>query len=192
MKKDDINDLFLGGMSILQVYGCIQQEKVMVAIHPRCKHTYINVYLTHRLQVPTNNICSTQVDGEHAQVFKDLKITMDKYALHYDFHAIDMDNADIVLGYPWMNSVGTINLNVDNKFLKLWYKKKKVTLQDISLTTQEEPQGAPIGTYTWNLVVIHLDALDHESVVVDTIDDTTSQADMPKNGHYNENNLKWK
>ena len=135
MKKDDTNGLFSCGMFILQVYGCIQQEKVIVEIHPSCKHNYINVDLTHRLKVPTNNICSTQVDGEHVQVFKDLKITMDKYALHSDFHAIDMDNVDIVLGYPWMQSVGTINLNVEKKFLKLWYKKKKVTLQDISLTT---------------------------------------------------------
>ena len=68
------------------------------------------------------------MDGGNVQVFKDLKITMDKYALHSDFHAIDMNNVDIVLGYPWMKSVGTININVEKKFLKLWYKKKKVTL----------------------------------------------------------------
>jgi hypothetical protein len=48
---------------------------------------------------------------------------------------MDMDNVDIVLGYPWMQSVGTINLNIEKNILKLWYKKKKVTLQDISLTT---------------------------------------------------------
>ena len=70
-----------------------------MAIHSSCKNNYINVDLTHRLKVPRNNICSTQVDGEHVQVFKDLKITMDKYALHSDFHAIDMDIVDIVLGY---------------------------------------------------------------------------------------------
>ena len=102
VKKDDTNGSFSCGMFILQVYGCIQQYKVIVAIHPSCKNNYINVDLTHMLQLPTNNICRTQVDGEHVQVFKDLKITMDKYALHSDFQAIDMDNVDIVLGYPWM------------------------------------------------------------------------------------------
>jgi hypothetical protein len=114
MKQDNTNTngLSLGGISLLQVHGCIQQEKVIVSIKPSCKHNYINVDLTHRLKVLTNSICSTQVDGEHVQVFKDLKITMDKYVLHYDFHAIDMDNVDVVLGYPWMQSVGAINLNV--------------------------------------------------------------------------------
>jgi hypothetical protein len=39
-----------------------------------------------------------------------------------------MDDVDIILGYPWMDLVGTVNINVQKKFLKLWYKKKKITL----------------------------------------------------------------
>jgi hypothetical protein len=35
---------------------------------------------------------------------------------------------DIVLRYPWIESVGTININVQKKFLNLWYKKNKITL----------------------------------------------------------------
>jgi hypothetical protein len=37
---------------------------------------------------------------------------MDKYVLHFDFHAKDMVDVDIVLGYPWMESIATININV--------------------------------------------------------------------------------
>jgi hypothetical protein len=127
VKKDkkSTRDLFSCDNFILQVHGCIQQEKVIVSINPSCKHNFINVNLAKRLQVPTKNIQSTQVEGENVQIFKDLKITMDKYVLHSYFHAIDMDDVDIVLGYPWMDSVGTININVQKKFLKLWYKKKK-------------------------------------------------------------------
>jgi hypothetical protein len=50
-----------------------------------------------------------------------------------------MDEVDIVLGYPWIEFMGTININVKNKFLKLWYKKKKITLQDVSLSKTEGP-----------------------------------------------------
>ena len=49
-----------------------------------------------------------------------------------------MDDVDVVLGYPWMDSIGTVNINLQKKFLKLWYRKKKITLQDISLSKQEE------------------------------------------------------
>jgi hypothetical protein len=30
---------------------------------------------------------------------------MDKYVLHFDFHAIEMDDVDIILGYPWMDQL---------------------------------------------------------------------------------------
>ena len=62
---------------------------------------------------------------------------MDKYVFHGDFYASDMDNMDVVLGYPWMESMGTININVQKTFLKLWYKKKKITLQYISISHKQ-------------------------------------------------------
>lgn len=47
------------------------------------------------------------------KMFKFLKIwKLLKYVLQSDFYAIDMDDVDIVLGYPWMNLVGMININV--------------------------------------------------------------------------------
>ena len=83
-------------------------------------HNFINVQLVNRLQVLVKNIQSIQVEDENVQIFKDLKITMDKYVLHLDFHAMDMDEVDIVLGYPWIESVCTININVQRNFFKLW------------------------------------------------------------------------
>jgi hypothetical protein len=117
------------------------KEKVIVSINPSCQQNFINVQLVNRLQVPTKNIQSTQVEGENVQIFKDLKITMDKYVLHSDFCAIDMNDVDVILGYPWMETIGTININVEKKFVKLWYKKKKITLQDVSLSKKEGPMG---------------------------------------------------
>ena len=82
-------------------------------------HNFINDKLAKSLKLPIKNVCRTHIDGEHIQVFKNLKITMGNYVLHSNFQARDMDNMDIVLGYPWMKSVGTINLNIEKKFLKL-------------------------------------------------------------------------
>ena len=84
----------------------------------------------------------TQVNNEEVKIYKDLKISMDKYVLHSDFYASDMAKVDVVLGYPWMESVGTININVQKKFLKLWYKKKKITLQDTSINKHVESKEA--------------------------------------------------
>jgi hypothetical protein len=62
---------------------------------------------------------------------------MGKYVLHSDFYAMDMDEVDIVLGYTWIESMGTININVQKKFLNLWYKKNKITLQDVSISKKD-------------------------------------------------------
>jgi hypothetical protein len=67
---------------------------------------------------------------------------MDKYVLHSDFYSMDMDEVEIVFGYPWIESVGAININVKKKFLNLWYKKTKITLQDVSLSKKDDPMEA--------------------------------------------------
>ena len=94
-----------------------------------------------------------------------------------------MDNVDIVSGYPWMQLVGIININIEKKFLKLSYKKKKVTLHDISLTTLEDPKGEPTNTSTGTLEVIPIETSDDESMVAKTIVYTTTQEYMTQNVH---------
>jgi hypothetical protein len=47
-----------------------------------------------------------------------------------------MDDVEIILRYPFMDLVGTINVNVQKTFMNLSYKKNKITLKDISLTNQ--------------------------------------------------------
>jgi hypothetical protein len=62
--------------------------------------------------------------------------------LHSDFEALDMGDEDIVLGYLWIESVGTININVQKKFLNISYKKKKITLHNVSVSKKDGPMEA--------------------------------------------------
>jgi hypothetical protein len=67
---------------------------------------------------------------------------MDKYVLHSNFHAIDMNDVDVILGYPWMESIGTININVPKKFLSNFgIRKIKLHCKDMSLSKKEGPTG---------------------------------------------------
>ena len=87
---------------------------------------------------------------------------MDKYVLHSYFHAIGLDDVDIILGYPWTESTGTININVQKKYLKLWYKKNKITLQDISLTKEEGANSPHEEVLGRKVMVVPMDTLDEE------------------------------
>jgi hypothetical protein len=60
--------------------------------------------------------------------------------LHLEFHVIDMDVVDIILRYPWLELVVMVNINVKKNFMKIWYKKKRITLQDISLMSNKGPR----------------------------------------------------
>ena len=74
-----------------------------------------------------------------------------------------------------MKSVGTININIENKFSKLRYKKKKVTLQDISLSQPVAPKVVHDAVSMGTLEVIPIATLDDESMVTDTLDDTVAK-----------------
>ena len=93
------------------------------------------------MKVPTKYIQITHVDGENFQIFKDLKITMDK-CVAFRILFFRYGCVDVVLGYLWMQSVGTVNFNVEKKFVKIWYKKKKIALQYMSLLPQTETEKA--------------------------------------------------
>ena len=159
-------------ISLLQVHGLIQKEKIIVSINPSCKQNLISVNLAKKLQVPAKHIENTQVDDKDVQIYKDLKLSMDKYVFHGDFYASDMNNTDVVLGYPWMELVDTININVQKKFLKLWYKKKKITLQDISINKQVESLKVDLED------VPGTDILEDEPLMIDN--QTQTEAEVEK------------
>ena len=104
---------------------------------------------------------------------------MDKYVLHSNFYTIDMYDLDVVLGYPWMDSIGIVNINLQKKFLKLWYKKKKITLQDISLFKQENVS-------TRKLVVAPADTSEEDSMVESEEETIKEHEEIPQEEHGNE------
>ena len=44
------------GISLLQIHGLLQKEKIIVSINPSGKHNFINVNLAKKLQVPAKHI----------------------------------------------------------------------------------------------------------------------------------------
>ena len=42
-------------------------------------------------------------------------------------------DGDIILGLPWIKTLGTFILNSEKKFLTFSYKKKRITFQDITM-----------------------------------------------------------
>ena len=47
-------------------------------------------------------------------------------------------DSDIILGLPWIKTLGTFILNAEKKFLTFSYKKKRITFQDIRMKSNLE------------------------------------------------------
>ena len=47
-------------------------------------------------------------------------------------------DGDLILGLPWIETLGTFILNAEKKFMIFPYKKKKITLQDINMKSESE------------------------------------------------------
>ena len=48
-------------------------------------------------------------------------------------------DGDIILGLPWIKTLGTFILNVEKKFLTFSYKRKRITFQDITMKSEIKP-----------------------------------------------------
>jgi hypothetical protein len=66
---------------------------------------------------------------------KDLQVTIDGYKFISKFNVTPMfdKDIDIILGSTWLETLGTFILNMKKKFLTFSYRKKKITLQDITM-----------------------------------------------------------
>jgi hypothetical protein len=73
--------------------------------------------------------------GNEQYEIKDLQLTIDDYKFISQFNVTTMyrEGVNIILGSPWIETLGTFILNMKKKFLSFSYKKKKITLQDVTM-----------------------------------------------------------
>jgi hypothetical protein len=101
-----------------------------------------------------------------------------------------MDDVDIFLGYPWMDSIGTINISVKKTFFKVWYEKTKIKLKDISLTKQEGTKGELEEVLVEKLNAVPTKKSSEESKVESKEEPTKSHQENPQEVHEKEENIR--
>jgi hypothetical protein len=79
------------------------------------------------------------------------------------FHAIDVEYVDIFVGYHFIDLIGIVNINVKKKFMKIWYKKNKVTLQNISSSKCQGKKVAHEEELVGKLIILPMDTSNDES-----------------------------
>jgi hypothetical protein len=127
--------------SLLKVNGIIQGKNINIAICPNARKNHINVDLANQLMVLEPNIIEndTCLSDEKYEI-NNLQLSIGDYKFIGQFNVVSMyqDSVDIILGSTWVHILGTFVFNTRRKFFTFSYKKKKITLQDVTMKSISE------------------------------------------------------
>jgi hypothetical protein len=89
--------------------------------------------ITNQLQIPKSSIEKVKLWNEDK--INNLSLRIDNYIFESQFivKIIDLEDVYIVLGFDWMETLGMLFLNAQNKILTFFYKKKRITSQDFTM-----------------------------------------------------------
>jgi hypothetical protein len=126
---------------LLKVNGIIQGKNINIGIFLTARKNHINVDLTNQLMVLEPNIIENDMClSDEKYDIKNLQLSMGDYKFIAQFNVVSIyeDNVDIILGSTWVDTLGTFIFNTRRKFLIFSYKKKKITLQDVTMKSISE------------------------------------------------------
>jgi hypothetical protein len=109
---------------ILKIEGYIKNKKVIVLIDYGSTHNFIHYKLARDLNCfvyPTPKFQVMIVDGGNINFLgkcNKINLTMGEYVMNSTMIAIPMGGADVVLGIQWLQSLGTMDFNFQELFMK--------------------------------------------------------------------------
>jgi hypothetical protein len=122
--------------SLLEVNEIIQGNNINIVVCSNGRKNHIKVDLANQLLVLIPNIIEndTCFSNEKYEI-KNLQLSIGDYKFIAQFNVVSMyqDTVDIILGSTWVDTLGSFIFNTRKKFLTFSCKKKKITLQDVTM-----------------------------------------------------------
>ena len=83
--------------------------------------------MANQLIIPKTSIIETKDLFGNKYDIKDLSLTLEdyKFVSNFEVTTIYEKEVDIILGSTWLETLGSLILNLEKKFLMFSYKKKK-------------------------------------------------------------------
>jgi excinuclease UvrABC ATPase subunit len=117
----------------LKIEGYIKKKKVIVLIDSGSTHNFIHYKLAKALNCfvyPAPEFQVMIADGGTINCSgkcNKINLTMGEYVMNSPMIAIPMGGADVVLGIQWLQSLGTVDFNFQELFMKFHWKEKKLS-----------------------------------------------------------------
>jgi hypothetical protein len=124
-------------LQTLKIKGYIKKKKVIVLIDSGSTHNFIHyklakdlncfVYLAPEFQVMIVDGGTINCSGKCNKI----NLTMGEYVMSSPMIFIPMGGAGVVLGIQWLQSLGTVDFNFQELFMKFSLEGKEIELTDI-------------------------------------------------------------
>jgi hypothetical protein len=121
----------------VKIEGYIQKKKVIVLIYSGSTHNFIHcklakalncfIYPASEFQVMISNGGTINCSGKCHKI----NITMGEYVMNSPMISIPMGGVDVILGVQWLQSLGTMDFNFQELFMKFSLEGKKFELRGI-------------------------------------------------------------
>ena len=120
--------------TLFNIKGSLAGRDIIISISPTERSNYVSPKCANQLVIPESNIVETNFFGKQYDI-SNLHLNIGYYTFTSKFtvQTLSFNDSDIVLGSPWMKTLGSFILNTKKKFLTFSYKKKKIMLQDVTL-----------------------------------------------------------
>ena len=114
---------------MLKFNGIFDESPIAIAICPSNKESFINIDVANQVQVQE----SMKNESSKDQIEVSLQIDDYHFAGQFTVASIDDHLIDIMLGYNWLETLGTFSINEKKKYITVFHEKKKITLEDFSV-----------------------------------------------------------
>ena len=126
------------GKALFNIKGTLAGKDVIISISPTENANYITPKIANQLVIPESNITEKlELDLFRNKIYDiaNLQLNIEDYTfvLQFSVQILWNNQGDIILGSPWMETVGFVILNTMKKFLTFSSKKKNLTLQDVTV-----------------------------------------------------------
>jgi len=122
----------------LKLFGDIKGTNVMVLIDSGIIHNFIDhwvaknlnifIYLTANFQLSILGNKTTTCDEK----FHKVEIPIEDYTLTLLMYLMEMRGVDIILGTQWLETLGTIRLNLREQFINFYEDERKYNIYSIN------------------------------------------------------------
>ena len=116
---------------LLQIKGTIRGKDITISIAPVECNNYISDEFANEIAIMESNI-GERLDfwNNKEYAISDLQWNIGDYTGISQFivRSLLSRDGDLILGSPWIETLGTFILNAEKKFMTFPYKNKKITL----------------------------------------------------------------